>query len=82
MFPIFLVTFLNSDTDLLDLTKLVNFLQIKDPRKCTELVPFIADLAGRMKSTGPRFKLYGASLYLKVPVLLYIFVNKNRNCRW
>ena len=40
-----------------------------------------------MKSTGPRLKLYGASLYLKydhinwgfkVPVLLYIFFNENR----
>ena len=31
--------FLNSDTDLLDLTILGNPFQIKDPRKCTELVP-------------------------------------------
>ena len=39
MFPIFLIAFLNSDIDLLDLTKLGNLFQIKDPRKCTELVP-------------------------------------------
>ena len=39
IFPIFLITFLNSDIDLLDLTKLGNLFQIKDPRKCTELVP-------------------------------------------
>ena len=91
MFPIFLITFLNSDTDLLDLTKLGNLFQIKDPRKCAELVPWIAVLAGGMKSTGPRLKLYGTFLYLKydhmnwgfkVPVLLYISVNKNRKCCW
>ena len=39
IFSIFLIIFLNSDIDLLDLTKLVNLFQIKDPRKCTELVP-------------------------------------------
>ena len=39
IFLIFLITFLNSDIDLLDLTKLGNLFQIKDPRKCTELVP-------------------------------------------
>ena len=42
-------------------------------------------LAGRIKSTGPRLRLYGTSLYLKydpinwglkIPVLLYTFVNK------
>ena len=33
IFPIFLITFLNSDIDLLDLTKLGNLFQIKDPRK-------------------------------------------------
>ena len=37
-FQFFLITFLNSDVDLLDLTKLGNLFQIKDPRKCTELV--------------------------------------------
>ena len=31
IFPIFLITFLNSDIDLLDLTKLGNLFQIKDP---------------------------------------------------
>ena len=36
---IFLIKFLNSDIDLLDLTKLSNLFQIKDPRKCTELEP-------------------------------------------
>ena len=39
IFPIFLITFLNSESDLLDLTKLGNLFQIKDPRKCTEFVP-------------------------------------------
>ena len=39
IFSIFLITFLNSDIDLLDLTKLGNLFQIKDPRKCTESVP-------------------------------------------
>ena len=39
IFPIFLITFLNSDIDLLDLTRLGNLFQIKDPRKCTALVP-------------------------------------------
>ena len=34
----FLITFLSSDIDLLDLTKLGNLLEIKDTRKCTELV--------------------------------------------
>ena len=38
-FRFFFITFLNSDIDLLDLTKLGNLFQIKDPRKCTELVP-------------------------------------------
>ena len=38
IFPIFLITFLNSDIDLLDLTILGNPFLIKDPRKCTELV--------------------------------------------
>ena len=38
-FRFFLITFLNSDIDLLDLTILGNPFQIKDPRKCTELVP-------------------------------------------
>ena len=37
IFPIFSIVFLNSDTDLVDLTKLGNLFQIKDPRKCTEL---------------------------------------------
>ena len=87
----FFITFLNSDIDLLDLTKLGNLFQIMDPRKCTELVPSIVDLAGGMKTTGPRLKLYGTYLYLKydhinsgfkVPVLLYISVNKNCKCRW
>ena len=35
----FLIAFLNSDIDLVDLTKLGNLFQIKDPRKCAELVP-------------------------------------------
>ena len=39
IFPIFLIIFLNSDIDLLDITKLGKLFQIKDPRKCTELVP-------------------------------------------
>ena len=39
IFPVFLITFLNSDIDLLDLTKFGNLFQIKHPRKCTELVP-------------------------------------------
>ena len=39
IFPIFLITFLNSDIDLLHLTILGNPFQIKDPRKSTELVP-------------------------------------------
>ena len=34
MFPILLIIFLNSDIDLLDLTKLGNLFQIKDPRNC------------------------------------------------
>ena len=33
IFQIFLITFLNSDIDLLDLTKLGTLFQIKDPRK-------------------------------------------------
>ena len=33
IFPIFFITFLNSDIDLLDLIKLGNPFQIKDPRK-------------------------------------------------
>ena len=91
IFPIFLITLLNSDIGLLHLTKLGNLFQINDPRKCTELVPWILDLAGGMKSTGPRLKLYGTSLYLKynhinwefqVPVLLYISINKNPKCHW
>ena len=39
IFPIFLIKFLNSDIDLLDLTKLGNLFQVKDPKKYTELVP-------------------------------------------
>ena len=39
IFPIFLITFLNSDIDRLDLTKLDNLFQVKGPRKCAELVP-------------------------------------------
>ena len=39
IFATFLITFVNSDTDLLDLTKLDSLFQSKDPRKCTELVP-------------------------------------------
>ena len=39
MFLIFLITFVNSDIGLLDLTKLSNLFQIKDPRKWAELVP-------------------------------------------
>ena len=39
IFPVFLITFLNSDIDLLDLTIFGNLFQIKHPRKCTELVP-------------------------------------------
>ena len=39
IFPIFLIIFLNSDIDLLNLTKLGNLFQIKFPRKSTELVP-------------------------------------------
>ena len=39
IFPIFLIIPLNSDIDLLDLTKLGNLFQIKDPIKCTEFVP-------------------------------------------
>ena len=35
----FLITFLNSDIDVIDWTKLGNLFQIRDPRKCTELVP-------------------------------------------
>ena len=38
IFRIFMIKFLNSDTDLLDLTKLGNLFKIKDPRKCTALV--------------------------------------------
>ena len=91
IFPIFLITFLNSDIDLLVLTKLGNPFQIKDLRKCTELVPWIVDISGGIKSTGPRLKLYETFLYLKydhmnwgfkAPVLLYISINKNRKCCW
>ena len=39
IFPILLIIFINSDIDLLDLTKLGNLLKIKDPQKRTELVP-------------------------------------------
>ena len=39
IFPIFLIIFLNSDIDMLNLTKLGNLFQIKFPRKLTELVP-------------------------------------------
>ena len=35
----FLDNILNSGIDLLDLTKLGNLFEIKDPRKCIELVP-------------------------------------------
>ena len=38
IFPIFLITFLNSDIDLL-VNMLGNLFQINDPRKCIELVP-------------------------------------------
>ena len=87
---IFLIIFLNSDIDLLDLTILGNLFQIKDTRKCTESLPSIVDTAGGMGSTEPRHRLYGISLYLnydhiiweiKVPVLLNISVNKNRKIR-
>ena len=36
--PIFLIIFLNSDIDLLDLIKLSNLFQIRDPQKCLKLV--------------------------------------------
>ena len=51
------------DAELLDVTNLGNLFKIKDPRKCTELVLQIVDLAGGMKSTGPRLRLYETSLY-------------------
>ena len=34
----FLIIFLNSYIDLLDLTELSNLFQIKEPRRCEELV--------------------------------------------
>ena len=72
-----------SDSDLLYLTKLGNPFQIKDPKKCTELVPQTVDLAGGMKSTGPHLKLWNLSVFevyhmnwgFKVQELLYVFVN-------
>ena len=60
---IFLITFFNSDTDLLDLTKLGNLFQIKDPRKFTELVPQIVDHVSGMKSAGPCLRLCEASVF-------------------
>ena len=44
IFPIFLIIFLNSDIEVLDLTKLGNLFQIKDPRKFTDLVPKIVEI--------------------------------------
>ena len=75
--------FLNSDIDLLDLIKLGNLFKIKDPRKCTELVLKIEDLAGGVKSTGSRLKLYGISLYLTYNHINgEISVDKSRKCHW
>ena len=51
------------DTDLLDLTKLGNLFQIKDPRKFTELVPQIVDHVSGMKSAGPCLRLCETSVF-------------------
>ena len=42
---------LNSQTDLLDCMQLGTLFQIRDPRKCTESVPYYVDLAGDIEST-------------------------------
>ena len=65
--PIFLITFLNSAIDLLDLTKLGNLFMDQGPRKSTELVPEIVDLEGGMKNTASCLKLYGTFfLYINI----------------
>ena len=78
-FSICLIKFLNSDIDLLDLNKLGNLFQIKDPRKCIQLV--FASICGWNEKYWTPSQVNGTSLYLKydhinwafkVPVLLYV----------
>lgn len=50
--------FLNSHTFLLDFISLGNLFRNGDPLKCTELVPYYADLAGGNKSNRFFLRLY------------------------
>lgn len=49
-FPILLISLINAETALLDLTKVGSLFQMKDPRKFPCFVLPIVDLAGEFKS--------------------------------
>lgn len=49
-FPILLISLINAETALLDLTKVGRLFQMKDPRKFPCFVLRIVDLAGEFKS--------------------------------
>ena len=83
-FLIFLI-FLNLETFLLDLAEVLSLFKIKDPRKCTELVPEIVDLvdlAGGMKITRLRLRLYEVGPHKLDAILFYISINRNCKCCW